>query len=120
MTKLDERMRALALTQINAKGKTMTFKKVTDGTYDAATGTATPTSAPVACKGIIARPSSAALQREIARLGDQRVYVAAAALTSTPEPGDLLTIDGADWRIVAVFPYYSGELVALYDFNVRR
>lgn len=54
-------------------------------------------------------------------LGDLETLVAATDVAATvPQPGDLATFDGLDYRVFSVLPVMSGESVAAYRLAMRR
>lgn len=119
-TSLDNRFRPMAHNLIAKYGKTVTFTKTTAGTFDPVTGTtAGSTSTDTVVKVV---PPAAVDVAEVngtsIQTGDMKVSVA--AVDYTPDINQTVTIDGATYDIISVSPVYSGELVALYDCQVRK
>lgn len=54
------------------------------------------------------------------RQGDLMTGIAGKDLEFTPEEGMRVLIDGDVWNIVSIEPIYTGILVALYLFQLRR
>ena len=117
---LDATFRPLAHNLIAKYGKNVTFTKTTAGTFDPVTGTTIgSTSTDTVVK--IAPPAAvdvAEVNGTSIQTGDLKVSVA--ALDYTPDINQTVTIDGATYDVVSVSPVYSGELVALYDCQVRK
>ena len=55
----------------------------------------------------------------VIRKGDQRAYIAPTAAV-TPQTGDVLTIDGEQWNVVASRPLKPASVIVLHDVQVRR
>lgn len=124
MTQLDAVARSAAANAIGQYGKTITYRAMSQGAYNPATGTATQASVDTSCKGVVDTSSSRALGFKfgegLVQGGDVLVLLAAATLPSTPAPGDLVTIDGFDWVVIANRPTWSGDQIALHEVLVRK
>lgn len=121
MTQLDAIARSAAASAIGSYGKAMTFLAVTQGAYSVATGTAAQSSVDTACRGVVDGSRLGFKFGEgMVQAGDLSVLLAASSLPSTPAPGDLLTIDGHNWHVVANRPTWSGDQIALHEVLVRR
>lgn len=121
MTQLDAIARSAAANAIGQYGKTITYRAMSQGAYNPATGTATQASVDTPCKGILDGSKLGYKFGEgLVQGGDVSVLLAAAALPSTPAPGDLVTIDGFDWVVIANRPTWSGDQIALHEVLVRK
>lgn len=122
-TALDVRFLALAKRLVDKYGKSVTFYPVTDDTdgsaYDVNTGTTPATDgAAVATKGAFS--SSNESIRVGVRQGTRLLYVPAADFAAAPKPGDKVTFDSEDLRVVDLDIFYSGENAAMYGVYVKR
>jgi|GEM_PF-1549567 len=117
-TPLDGPLPALALQLIRQFGEPATLTYVTRGSYDPATGTATKTSSAVEVSALVEHYRTHELGGTI-QAGDLKVIVPAKDLTK-PETDDRFTIGSRTYQVVNVKPVYSGELVAIYQLQVRR
>lgn len=52
--------------------------------------------------------------------GDMMTMVAASGLTFDPATGMQVLFDGTKWNIVRVSPIYSGDLIAVYELQLRQ
>lgn len=118
MTTLDAKLRPLALSIIAKYGKPITFRKNSDATYDAATGTANSTNTTYPVKATIENVKVTFYGSSLVQQGDLSVLIAALGIPE-PKPGDQVAIDGRDRAVVDVTTFLSGELPALYRLLVR-
>jgi hypothetical protein len=101
-------------------GLQVTYKRVTEGVYDPATGLATPTEASSTVYAYAAAPNVLKLQAGAVQQGDILVYLSAAQLGFKPAPGDKITYEATDWTVVDVEFTSAGTLDALYTVTVRQ
>jgi hypothetical protein len=57
---------------------------------------------------------------DLIQVGDVQIFLAAQNLTFTPKNGMDVTIDSENWKIVSFGKIYTGEQVALYEFQLRK
>ena len=57
---------------------------------------------------------------DLIRAGDSRIFLAGQDLAFTPNAGQRITIDSDQWLAVSVNAIYSGELVCVWEVQVRR
>lgn len=119
-TFLDDIFGPLTLDMVGLFGKSVTHSRVTPGTYNTATGTATPTTATQTLPAIIEEYKGAELVSGLVMSGDKKVSIAGAAFATPPKPTDTITIDGLAFTVVEVAAIYSGEDVALYVLKCRK
>ena len=118
--KLDGVMVPLAKKLIGDFGKTVTYKQLSSS-YDASTGKTT--SAETASSAVIAPPAPYRQNRidgSTIQNGDVTSSVAASAIAFVPAIGDRVDLNAVDWQVVGVNPVFSGELVALYELQLRQ
>lgn len=127
-TVLDNKMRPLAKKLLDKFGKAMTLTTSTVEEYDVDTGEADLTTENYEVKGAFTNPrkygykNSSSISTGNSKLvaGESTsVMIAALGLEVTPKTGDILTIDGVDWKITAVGITNSGELIATYLLDIR-
>lgn len=118
--KLDSVMVPLANQLIGDFGKTVSYKQRASS-YDPSTGktsfTETETSA------IIAPPEPYKQNRidgTVIQQGDVMTSIAGSSISFVPEISDRVLMNGVDWQVVGVNPVFSGELVALYELQLRQ
>lgn len=56
----------------------------------------------------------------LVRVGDAAVMMARDGAPAVPVSGDRLVLDGQTWQVVNVSPTYSGQLVAVWELQLRR
>ena len=114
-------LRQTAKDLVTRFGKNATLRRYTS-TYDVATGRNVNTSADTA---VIITPPEPVNDRWInngtAKFGDAMCSLAAQGLSIRPDPTrDKVVFDGEEWTVIAASPVYSGELIALYNLQLRK
>jgi len=122
MSSVETRLRARALSLLSRRGKTVTITIPASETYVPTTGGVTlGANQPYSVKATPPEPyESRYVNGDTIHADDMRIFIAAKDLEFTPAKGQTVTIDTLKWRIVKVSPVYSGELVALYELQLRR
>jgi hypothetical protein len=124
MTELDLEIPGLAEEIIAEFGKDITYTLTEPGDYNPATSLAEATGEPFIIKGIVEPYRGQRMLAGLIEVGDLKVTVAAKSFEgkSEPTPGDIADIngDGTNFNIITVLPNYSGELVAIYELQVRQ
>lgn len=116
----DLAMQATAERLIAEKGRAMTLRKLTAGTYDPATAGATPTQTDTACQGVEVKHEVKSIDGTLIQAGDLRMMLGARSLAADPDAGDLLIdSDAKQWRIVAVKRVKPGSVNVVYIVWVR-
>ena len=119
---LDVTARATALRLIAKFVKGVSYTSVTDGTYDPATSSVSPSEVVVSLKAIIEEFGryGDGYSSGLIRAGDKKVTFAASGLTFVPKQGDKVAFDGDTLTVLNVTPTFSGELVAIYMVHGRK
>lgn len=121
MTVLDDRLVPKTKEILDRLGKSMDLAVKDEGTYNAngsVTGQTESTQTVTASPPI--EYTSRLIDGDVIKLGDVQVFVAALGLTLTPAEKMKVTFDGEDWRAVTVKKIYSGDLIALWELQLRR
>lgn len=128
-TPLDAKLRDAATQALARVGVPLTFTARSGGSYDPSTGVAVPGSTTYAL------PASPPLDYDVRYLGqsngsgdtiqagDVKIILAgvdADAAGYAPQVGDLVAINGAEWRCVGIKQQWSGALVAAYEMQFRK
>lgn len=117
---LDAKARATADKLIGKFGKQVTLTRVTEGSYNPATGEMS--------AGSTTTQTVAALIKDFNGIeilsggiekGDRKVSIAALNATE-PQIGDTMTIDSLVYSVLAVKTTWSGEKAAVYELQVRK
>lgn len=115
-----DNMTATALRQINDKGRTVTLRKPSAGTYVPGTDTYTAASADYSAKAVITSVNSGEIDGTIILAGDKRVLLAASALAVVPAINDIV-LDGTEQlRVINVEAVKPGDTAILYKLQVRK
>lgn len=117
---LDTRARSLALSAISRFGRAATWTVVTNS-FDPSTRRSSPTETSHAVT--ISPPSPFAIELVdgvTIQASDVAVMIAASGLAFTPAIGDRVTTGSVSYRVVAVSPVASGELIAAYEVQCRK
>ena len=122
MTALDDKLVPKALTMITNFGKNATFKVIAGADYDPLTGEVSQDGTSNIVRKIIPPMTYERkfIDGEIVQDGDLMTGIAASGLTFTPTDGMTVSFDNTSWKIVNVQPVYSGELIALYELQLRQ
>jgi hypothetical protein len=125
MTELDATIGPLASGLIDQYGKNILFGTVTSGEYDTITGSTTEVINMRSIKAIVEdyslQGSGAAFASGLIETGDKKLTIAAASFPDgPPTPEDYCEIDNTRFKALNIKATYSGELVALYEIQVRR
>ena len=122
MTVLDDRLVPKTKEILHRLGKSMDLSVVTTpGTYNddgSITGEVEATQTVTGSPPI--EYSSRLIDGDVIKLGDVQVFLAALGLTLTPAESMKVTFDGEDWKAVTVKKIYSGDLIALWELQLRR
>lgn len=121
MTRLDDKLRLTAKSQISKFGKSVTYTSVTRTRNDT-TGETEETST-VHSEILATPPASYAISLQDGsgiQQGDVRMSFAALDLPFTPTTKDRVTFDTLVWRVIRITPIYSGELQALWTLQLRQ
>lgn len=120
MTALDSRLGPKALALILKYGKNATVR-IENGVYTTADGSVART--PVEHIVKISPPQNFEITLEnsnTVRIGDMKCLIAALNLAFTPVVGMKIIFDSQTWTCLQMTPYYSGELVVVWEFQLRK
>lgn len=119
MTELDEEIVPLALEIISRYGSKITFNPLATA-YDVATGSTTEGTVGVEAWITPPQPYKQYLvDGESILATDVQTYMAAKDVTPEPKVGDLLVYQGQTFKMMAVQPIRSGDMIALYALQLR-
>jgi hypothetical protein len=119
-------LRTVTQTQIRKYGTALELKKVTEGSYNTATGTITEAESTsydfygvleAAREVMPGQKVSAAFSLES---GDVLVTVPEGSLAVSIEPRDIIVLDSEEWRVIAVDPPYDDGTVVIRTVQIRR
>lgn len=127
MTELDDKFFPKVKTLIDRFGKSMTFKLKTAYTFDDVTGIGSDGgTTTVVAKASPPFPfsknsfASEFVNNDLILAGDVEIYLAAKGLTFNPVLVMVVTIDTIDWTAIRINPIYAGELIVVYQIQLRR
>ena len=121
-TVLDDALVPAALDMINRFGRNMEFTNPRDKSYDPATGIGSES----ICRSLTAKASPPIdyeqryIDGESVKRGDARIFLAGSGLAFTPERDMTVKFDSITFKAISVIIYYSGELIAAYEVQLRR
>ena len=122
MATLDTELRLVAQTLISDLGKLVDFSVPATKTYDPTTGIVT--EGAITVHSVKVSPPERYEERfvdeDLIRARDLRISLAALGLAFTPDLAMLVTIDSIAFDIIHITPVYSGELIALYELQLRQ
>lgn len=112
---------AASLSLLRYTGKTYTLTRVSAGTYNPATGSATLTTIQGTFTGKLLAYKDSDIDGALIQRGDRRLLIAAASLAGgvVPQTDDKVSGDGAEMMIVAVQKIEEGAAVVIYACQVR-
>lgn len=112
-------MAATALAQINDKGRSVTLRYVTQGTYNPATdGIAGASEADVSVKAVIRFYTQKEQIETMIMEGDKEALIASSGITA-PLVDDVI-VDGDEFKILRVEEVKPGDTALLYRLQIRR
>ena len=117
---LDATMRPLASQLLKKFGKPVTFKKITQGSYDPLTGSVSTTVQTKSIYTYLSNPDDTQLASGQYRVDQVIAMISALELGFEPTPNDKITIDGVDWNISRVSFLSSGVSNALYSCIINK
>jgi len=102
-------------------GLAATLTRIPVAGYNPVTEASTATAATLtsACKAVRLNYNQPLIDGVIIKPGDSLIYMSAANLTMTPQPGDKLTLDGADWNLEQVQPFKPASVAVFYECQAR-
>jgi hypothetical protein len=103
---------------IGVAGETITYKRVTHGSYNTATLQSSPTLQSYTIKAGV-RQYRAKEISGLVQLGDREVRIAAADLSFTPRPNDQVTIGCKTYQVVSVNTRSPFSEAAIHILQVR-
>jgi hypothetical protein len=118
MSVRSDNLRASSAKMIRSYGKAVIYKKVTPGTYNPATRTATPTTSTVSVRAVLSAVQRAS-DRDGVQVGDLKLTVSALDVAN-PNPGDRVIIDSKEWAVIGVAPVYCDDDPVTYKLHARR
>lgn len=101
-------------------GASVVLTTVTAGTYDPATGAATPSTSTATVTAIIEEYDGAELMAGLGAAGDKRISVPAAQLSAAPKPSDKVTVSAITYAVVSVRTEEAGGVAILYVLQCRK
>ena len=119
---LDSVMRSVAKSLIGTFGTTATINTPTGGSYDRYTDgtvpginvqTIVPCSPPAEYKNSV-------IDGTRIQAGDMKILIPALVYTTAPTTAQTVTVRGAIYKIVSVYPISSGNLEAVWEVQLRR
>jgi hypothetical protein len=117
-------LRQTAQSQIEKFGDELTLVKVSQGTYNPATGSVTETdAAPITFNAVIDSPSMKGIHITEAfslKAGDLLLTIAHGQITGDVEADDEIQIGSVKWRVIAVDPPHSQDTVVVRTVQIRR
>jgi hypothetical protein len=99
-------------------GSTATLKKVTAGTYDPSTGTATRTESTSTITLYEEDVKGRDVDGTLIKSGDKKATISAQGLA--PETGDVINYMGTDWAVVSVTRENANALAVVYYAVLRK
>lgn len=121
-TTLDIKLGPKVLSIIDRFGKYVVIGQTPNETYDPDTGSVT-AGVLVEYRQKVSPPddyNNKLVDGDLIKLGDSMVLLPAKDLAFVPKIGDSVTFDSLIWKMITVKPIYSGELVVVYELQLRR
>jgi hypothetical protein len=107
-------------------GTALQLKKVTEGSYNTATGTIVESeSTTYDFYGVLESANQTMPGQKVSatfalETGDVLVTVPEGALSVSIEPRDLIVLNSEEWRVIAVDPPYDDDTVVIRTVQIRR
>ena len=112
-------IQSIALAQIEDKGRDITYRTVTSGTFNPATGANTgASSSDATIKAVFTNVLEDTVDGDIVRRSDKVVIVSASDVTPTKQDK---IVDGSDvYQIINIDEIKPGDTALIYKLQVRR
>lgn len=109
-----------ALDLLSDMGETLTLKKVSTGSYDPSTGSATETTTDYSVTGTFINYKQGHIDGSLIQRGDRKALIAAKGLTVDPAIDDKITGVDDSVRVVAVQKIREGGSTVAFFCQVRE
>lgn len=120
-TVLDKKILPIVLKTINKYGKCLTYTVNSTSEHDVSTGNVIIATNDVLRLSIPPfKPELKYIDGDLIRTDDFFSGIAAQGLPFTPIRGMIVAIDGVKYRILNLKPIYSGNQIAMYEFQLRK
>lgn len=116
---------ATALRLLTKFGRTVTLRKQTAGAYDPATSSSTVTTTDYTGTGALFDFNERLLGTQFAdgqtyQVGDKKLLLAPAGITTDPAPGDLLIFGSDTWTVLNIKTLEPAGTPVLYELHLRK
>lgn len=101
-------------------GASATYTSITPGSYDTATGAATPSTSSQTVQAIVEDFKGLTLMSGLVQAGDKKISIPAASLTATPKPTDRIAVGGITYTVERVMDEQAGGVAILHVLHCRR
>lgn len=116
---LADSLRKTASKLVKRFGGDVTFRVITVGAYDPATGTAGETTSDTTVKGVIEDVSVREIN-DLVQAGDRKLTVAAADLSAAPKIADKVLISGVTHQIIRVETIEQDNRAITHELILRN
>jgi hypothetical protein len=117
------RMLRTANRLINKFGRAATYKRITAGAYNSATGTASSSTVSTAVTAVLLDYAQSVYNQPstLIKAGDRRAYLAGDAVATTPKPGDILDFGSEAFTVVGIPVLLNpGGTTVVYELHLRN
>jgi hypothetical protein len=115
---LNSGLRKLTSRVVNKLTGEVTIRQITNGAYDASTGTVSESNTDVTIKGLIQNINNNEVN-DLIQAEDKKVTIAAKDLTFTPSPKDKVVISSVIYQIVRVVTEEQENTAIYYELFLR-
>lgn len=121
MSDLYTRLAAVALAQIQDKGRTVTLSTPGTDVYSPSAGTFTPgTPTTQTPKALFTNFTLHEIDGDLIRSDDKKCLIAATSLTAAPTDKDTITDGGLEYSVLPIEEIKPGDTAILYKLRLRR
>ena len=110
-------MQGTATSLVTYFGQTLTFTRSTEGTYSAATLSATETASTFTGIGVEANYRTMEIDGTRIISGDKKLIMN--AMTTAPAEGDIVAVNSTDYRVMSVMAKNPAGTIITYELQVR-
>jgi hypothetical protein len=111
-------LRATASKLMAKFGGTATIRRVTNGTYNPVTGTASESTSDTTVKGVV-EDVNAREVNDLVQAGDRRLTIAAADVNAAPTTSDRIIISGVTYQVVRIATIEQDNQPITYELILR-
>ena len=103
---------------VNKFGGSITYRRITTGTYNTSTGTIGEVKTDSSIKGVLDGVTKSEVN-DLIRANDKKLTISAQGLSSDPTPQDRILISSIEYQIIQVLKYEQNNTAITFELILR-